>query len=229
MSMLRAFDAPVGSVYTPDRLPASRQRGAITDSAGAADHQSPDAQVTDEALMARLVLRDAGALEALYDRHARAVYSLALRLLADRAAAEEVVQDCFLKLWRAPHTYQPQRGKPLTWLLGITHHRAVDELRRRRVERRVVEHTVNGDTHEFAISEDPLQALWRDADRETVTNALGALPPEQRLVLQLAYYDGMTQVEIADRLSQPLGTVKTRMRLGLRKLRSLAGVDHAER
>lgn len=173
---------------------------------------------SDEELMARLAERDTRALEVLYDRHARALYSLALRILGEPAAAEEVVQECFLKLWRAPERYQARRGRPLAWLMGVTHHRAVDELRRRRTERRLLD----GHAARAVVEHgpDPEQEVSANLEREKLGRALSNLPEAQRLVLRLAYFEGMTQAEIAERLGEPLGTIKTRARLAMQKLRA---------
>ncbi len=187
--------------------------------------------VDDEAtLVASVASGDAHALEQLYERHSRGVYSLALRLLTDGPAAEEVVQETFLKLWRQPTAYQPSRGRLLPWLLGVAHHHAVDLLRRRQLEQR---HRVaslpyvNGegltdllDSLGLTSSEgDPESRASGFEQQLAVARALGTLPIEQRLPVELAYYKGMTQLEIATLLGLPLGTVKTRMRLGLQQLR----------
>jgi RNA polymerase sigma-70 factor (ECF subfamily) len=187
--------------------------------------------VDDEtSLVAAVANGDARALEQLYERHSRGVYSLALRLLTDGPAAEEVVQETFLKLWRQPGAYQPSRGRLLPWLLGVAHHHAVDLLRRRQLEQRhrvtSLPH-INGDdlTHlldslGLTSSEgDPQSRAGGFEQQMAVAQALGTLPIEQRLPVELAYYKGMTQLEIATLLGLPLGTVKTRMRLGLQQLR----------
>jgi RNA polymerase sigma-70 factor (ECF subfamily) len=176
------------------------------------------ADQADEQLVHLLKQRDVRALEALYRRHARAVYSLSFRMLGEGAAAEEVVQECFLKLWRRPELYQPGRGKVLSWLLGVTHHRAVDQLRRRRLEQR---HTVNGEVDSPSGVGDPEQHVWGRFQVEAVARALADLPPSQRVALELAYLRGMTQAEIAAYLGEPLGTIKTRMRLAMQKLRDM--------
>jgi RNA polymerase sigma-70 factor, ECF subfamily len=186
--------------------------------------------VDDAALVEALARGDARALEHLYERHSRGVYSLALRLLADSPAAEEVVQETFLKLWRQPSSYQPTRGRLFPWLLGVAHHHAVDLLRRRQLEQR---HSVtaapssNGDGLTELLDNigltsaegDPQSGVGAIEDRQVVGRALAALPAEQRMPLELAYFRGMTQLEIAALLEQPLGTIKTRMRLGLQQLR----------
>jgi RNA polymerase sigma-70 factor (ECF subfamily) len=173
---------------------------------------------------------DARALEHLYERHSRGVYSLALRLLADSPAAEEVVQETFLKLWRQPTSYQPARGRLFPWLLGVAHHHAVDLLRRRQLEQRhrvTAAPSTNGDGLTELLDNigltsaegDPQSGVGAIEDRQVVGRALAGLPAEQRMPIELAYFRGMTQLEIATLLEQPLGTIKTRMRLGLQQLR----------
>ncbi len=182
----------------------------------------------DSALVASVARGDARALERIYERHSRGVYSLAVRLLGDTTAAEEVVQETFLKLWRQPNAYQPARGRLLPWLLGVAHHHAVDMLRRRQLELRH-RATSNGDGTPAGLEnlglpsadDDPqLRASGFD-QRDAIGRALAELPNEQRLPLELAYYRGMTQFEVATLLSVPLGTIKTRMRLGLQQLRKV--------
>lgn len=176
------------------------------------------AELPDEALAGLLARKDVGALEALYARHARAVFSLALKMLAEPPAAEEIVQECFLKLWRQPELYQSQRGRLLPWLLGVAHHRAVDRLRRRRLELR---HTIRGEVDVPSSGhDDPERHAWGRLCSDAVRQALATLPPTQRQVLELGYLRGMTQSEIAAALDEPLGTIKTRMRLAMQKLRS---------
>src|SRR5438105_7986374 len=189
--------------------------------------------VDDEAtLVASVASGDANALEQLYARHSRGVYSLALRLLNDGPAAEEVVQETFLKLWRHPSAYQPTRGRLLPWLLGVGHHQAVDVLRRRQLEQRHrVPPSPQGNSDTLVDMVDNLGLTSSDGDpqlragafeqRAAVSRALASLPIEQRVPLQLAYYRGMTQFEVATLLDLPLGTVKTRMRLGLQQLRKV--------
>jgi RNA polymerase sigma-70 factor (ECF subfamily) len=139
-------------------------------------------------------------------------------MLGEPAAAEEIVQECFLKLWRQPELYQPGRGKLLSWLLGVTHHRAVDQLRRRRLEQR---YSLNGQVELASSRDDPEQHAWGRFQLEALSQALESLPQTQRVTLELAYLAGMTQAEIAAQLGQPLGTIKTRMRLAMQKLRAV--------
>lgn len=185
----------------------------------------------DQSLVSAVARGDARALEVIYDRYARGVYSLGLRLLNDAPAAEEVVQETFLKLWRQPAAYQPSRGRLLPWLLGVAHHHAVDLLRRRQLEQRhrAPSPRSNGETLVDVV--DNLGLASSDADPQlragafeqssAVSQALAGLPVEQRLPIELAYYRGMTQFEVATLLGLPLGTVKTRMRLGLQQLRKV--------
>ncbi len=190
-----------------------------------------DGAIDDEAtLVASVATGDSKALEMLYERHSRGVYSLAVRLLTDGPAAEEVVQETFLKLWRQPSAYQPSRGRLLPWLLGVAHHHAVDLLRRRQLEQRhrvAPSPHINGDGLADLLDNlgltssegDPQSGAGGFEQQMAVARALGGLPIEQRLPVELAYYRGMTQLEIATLLGLPLGTVKTRMRLGLQQLR----------
>jgi RNA polymerase sigma-70 factor (ECF subfamily) len=182
----------------------------------------------DAALVAAVARADPRALELIYERHSRGVYSLALRLLGDGPAAEEVVQETFLKLWRQPEAYQPSRGRLFAWLLGVAHHRAVDLLRRRQLEERHRLAPVS--TSESLVElldnlglasadDDPQARLGNLEQRIALERALGRLPAEQRLALELAYYRGLTQAQIAAYLVEPLGTIKTRMRLALQQLR----------
>jgi RNA polymerase sigma-70 factor (ECF subfamily) len=184
----------------------------------------------DSMLVEALARGDARALELAYERHSRGVYSLALRLLSDGPAAEEVVQETFLKLWRQPAAYQPDRGRLFPWLLGVAHHHAIDLLRRRQLEQRhriVAAPNTNGDgladlLDNFGLTStdgDPQSGVGAFEQRQAVGRALASLPVEQRLPLELAYFRGLTQLEIATQLSAPLGTIKTRMRLGLQQLR----------
>jgi RNA polymerase sigma-70 factor (ECF subfamily) len=182
----------------------------------------------DASMVESVARGDSRALEQIYDRYSRGVYSLAVRLLGDTAAAEEVVQETFLKLWRQPSAYQPTRGRLLPWLLGVAHHHAVDMLRRRQLELRH-RAAASGDGSAASLDnlglasadDDPQQRAGGFDQRDAIGRALAELPAEQRLPLELAYYRGMTQFEVATLLSVPLGTIKTRMRLGLQQLRKM--------
>jgi RNA polymerase sigma-70 factor, ECF subfamily len=156
-----------------------------------------------------------------YDRYASLVFSFALRLLRARSEAEDLLQEVFFQAWRQAATYDPARGHPEAWLLTITRSRGIDKLRSMRKK--------SGQTVSMEDRESPSEAgvvasgAARSEARLTVTGALAELPDAQRRVLELAYFDGLTQSEIAARLGEPLGTVKTRMRTGLERLRGFLG------
>ncbi|MAG36971.1 MAG: RNA polymerase subunit sigma-24 [Dehalococcoidia bacterium] len=174
-------------------------------------------RLDDEALVQKVVAGDERALETLYTRYARPVYALALKLLAQTEAAEEVAQEVFVRLWTRADRFQARRGRLVSWLLAITHHRAIDELRRRKTDRarRAAAEAAAPLEEDGDLSADAALA----EDRQAVRTALHQLPDTQRRPLELAYYYGLTQTEIAAHLDQPLGTIKTRMRLGMMKLR----------
>jgi RNA polymerase sigma-70 factor (ECF subfamily) len=173
---------------------------------------------TDRALVARIERRDADALGEIYDRYAARLNGLASRILGDTGEAEEVLQDVFLYVWRAASTFDGTRGSVLAWLMVATRSRAIDRLRTRRSGGRLRLTTLT-DAPEPA-SKDDLEAGLAGREWETVCRAaIGELPEDQRRALELAYFEGLTQQEIADRTKTPLGTVKTRVRLGLMKLR----------
>ncbi len=161
--------------------------------------------------MRRLLADDTVAFSVMYDRHVRAVYGLALRMLRDRAAAEDVAQEAFVALWRNRHSYAPERGTAATWLMTITRNRAIDVIRRDRGHRHV---GLDGDDECEAPDRTDEQAL-RHVEAGAIGVALHTLPDAQRRVLELGYFDGLSHREIAARLRVPGGTVKGRMRLGL--------------
>jgi RNA polymerase sigma-70 factor (ECF subfamily) len=174
--------------------------------------------LADENLISFVGKGDAEAFTTLYDRHSHAAFSLAYRVMGERQAAEDLVQDTFLKLWRSATSYRPERGSVRTWLLSIVHNRGIDQLRsvasrRRRQEKIEASAPKSQPSEAFAHS-------WRNAQREQVREALSTLPKEQLKTLELAYFSGYTHVEIAELLDVPLGTVKGRMRLGLKKIRA---------
>jgi RNA polymerase sigma-70 factor (ECF subfamily) len=177
--------------------------------------------LSDEDLMGRLVLQDAGALRALYSRYGNLVYSVALRVVRDPHVAEDMAQEIFFRLWRKPESYAATRGKFSTWLTSVTRNRAVDEIRSRNRRFRHETASPEEQEREFAGPENIDPALRAEASdqRRLIKLALESLPIEQRETIELAYFGGLTQQEIAERLGQPLGTVKTRIRLGMQKLR----------
>jgi RNA polymerase sigma-70 factor, ECF subfamily len=182
--------------------------------------QKASSQADDAAAVSRAAAGDAAALAALYDAHARGVYSLALRILGDEADAEDVVQEVFAQAWRQAARYDPRRGAVAAWLLNIARTRAIDRLRARRARPDAA--AASADSVEWDLSApfiDPGDTLSAKRDAAQVRAALQHLPMLQRLAIELAYFEGLTQHEIAERLEQPLGTIKTRIRLGLLKLR----------
>lgn len=170
--------------------------------------------------------RDSVALMSLYDRHRGVSFALAYRILGDAGAAEEAVQDAFMQVWRRADSYVPDRGSGFrAWLLKIVHNRSID-IRRRRSG--ATQSAIDLETVEFIPANTDVQRdVTARLEREDVRTAVAALPPQQRDTIALAYFDGLTHQEIADRTSTPLGTVKGRLRLGLRKLaESLTEAGH---
>jgi RNA polymerase sigma factor (sigma-70 family) len=185
----------------------------------------PEAAASDGVLVRRLTEGDTAALEALYDRYVRPAFALARRITGNPGFAEDVVQEVFLALWRDPAKYDPLRGGFPSWLLAATHHKAVDAVRREQTARsRRASLAEEADYYTAAGAGDlpPVEdAAWAGLRGERVRKALSRLPAPQREALVLAYYAGFTQSEIADRTGVPLGTVKTRMLAGTRRLRQL--------
>jgi RNA polymerase sigma factor (sigma-70 family) len=175
------------------------------------------AHLSDEALVALVARGDDGALAALYDRFGRVAYGLALRIVRDRTLAEDAVQEAFLTVWRNADRFVPERAKASTWILTFAHRRAVDLVRRE--ERRRTEPLPQAPVEDTAPGTD--EEAWLRLRRERVQKALRMLPDQQREALELAYFGGFTQSELAERLGEPLGTIKSRMFTGLARLREL--------
>ena len=175
-------------------------------------------RLADEELMDLVADGDPRAFEAVYDRHGGAAFSLAYRMVGARNAAEDVVQEAFLSVWRSGARYQRARGSVRTWVLGIVHHRAIDWLRRAVVHDRRRAGDEGIDERFEAPERTELEVVRRD-EAATVRAAIETLPADQSRVIELAYFGGFTHYEIAEMLEMPLGTVKGRMRLGLEKLR----------
>ncbi len=182
---------------------------------------------SDDALMLAIQQQSLDALEELYNRLSRTALAVAYRVLEDRNLAEDVVQETFLAVWRQAGTFRTERGSARSWLLSIVRHRAIDITRGRSFanERVSLDQVVLEPHH----SSDVWQQVSRRLERERVRQAVDGLPQEQREVIMLAYFGGLTQQEIAERTGVPLGTVKGRMRLGMQKLRgSLMQTDTGE-
>jgi RNA polymerase sigma factor (sigma-70 family) len=177
------------------------------------------AHLSDEAIVALVARSDQSALAELYDRFGRVAYSVALRILRDEKLAEDAVQEGFLTAWRNAHRFVPERAQASTWLLTLVHRRAVDLVRR---ENRRRAESLPDDT-DYAASDSAEDDAWLRFERERVQAALSKLPDQQREALELAYYGGFTQSELAERLGQPVGTIKSRMFTGLARLRELLG------
>src|SRR5215207_2055230 len=173
--------------------------------------------LADEDLISLVEAADAEAFATLYDRHSRAAFSLAYRMMGERQASEDLTQDAFLKVWRGASSYRAERGSVRTWILSIVHNRGIDQIRSQASRRRTQE-KIEASAPRSQPSEAFAETL-RNSQREQVREALNTLPPEQLKILELAYFSGYTHVEISDLLRLPLGTVKGRMRLGLKKIR----------
>jgi RNA polymerase sigma-70 factor (ECF subfamily) len=174
--------------------------------------------LADEDLISLVETGDAEAFATLYERHSRAAYSLAYRMMGERQASEDLAQDAFIKVWRGAGSYRSERGSVRTWILSIVHNRGIDQLRSH-ASRRRTQDKIEASAARSQPS-DAFAETWRNAQREQVREALSTLPGEQLKILELAYFSGYTHVEIADLLGLPLGTVKGRMRLGLKKIRT---------
>ena len=176
-------------------------------------------------LIQQVAKQDRDAFSQLYDRFSTLVFSLAMRMLKARSDAEDLLQEVFVQVWRQAQNYSAERGSPEAWIINIARSRAIDKIRSiRRMQK------------SFVLTDDPARAespenvessAAESETRLTMNSALANLPDPQRKVLELAYFDGLTQNEIADRLAEPLGTVKTRMRSGIQKLREILGTQLA--
>jgi RNA polymerase sigma-70 factor, ECF subfamily len=181
--------------------------------------ETPDLRtLADEDLMQLMRRGDSRAFEAVYERHSGAAFSLAYRMVGRGNVAEDVVQEAFLSIWRSGARYERARGSVRTWVLGIVHHRAIDQLRRSSVhdKRRASD---EGIEERLESGERTDVEVARRDEAETIRSAMETLPAEQSHVIELAYFGGFTHTEIAEMLETPVGTVKGRMRLGLEKLR----------
>ena len=168
-----------------------------------------------------MAARDEAALAQLYDRYRVILFGLLMRILNNREEAEDVLQETFLQVWRRAADFDENRGRPFTWLVTLARSRGIDRLRMLGARERVA---AAGARDEVEVVSDAASDAFRSEQRELVRSALNQLPDEQKQPLLLAYFDGLTQSEIAARLKAPLGTVKTRMRTGMMKLREvLAG------
>ena len=173
--------------------------------------------VSDAEIIARIFSGDECAMALLYDRYSNIVYAVALRVLSDGSAAEDILQDVFMQLWRTPQAFNASRGSLATWLAVIARNRAIDQLRKKRPEVEAVETVISVDP-ELESAADRCQAI------EKVRAVLAGMPGEQRAALEMAFFEGLTHAEIAGKTGQPLGTVKTRIRSGLLAVRKAFAV-----
>jgi RNA polymerase sigma-70 factor, ECF subfamily len=213
---VRSLVTPVR--FDPNRKCRSRRTTAVIQQAKRVAFASIGrdlAHLSDEAVVALAARGEDSALGELYDRFGRVAYGLALRVVRDPTLAEDAVQDAFVDVWRSAGRFMPERAKASTWILTLVHRRAVDVVRR---EQRRRAEPVEAPA---VVSEAADEEVWLRLQRERVQSALRALPDQQREALELAYYGGFTQSELADRLGQPLGTIKSRMFSGLATLRDL--------
>ena len=180
--------------------------------------QPEPAQESDVLLLKAIVARDEAALAQLYDRYDRILFGLLMRILNNREEAEDVLQETFLQVWRKAADFDERRGRPFTWLVTLARSRGIDRLRTIASRERIAEAGAREVSEE--VSDAATDAL-KSEQRGLVSDALAKLPDEQKRPIMLAYFDGLTQSEIATRLGAPLGTVKTRMRTGMIRLREL--------
>ena len=180
--------------------------------------RSEQVQANDVELLKGVASQDEAALAQLYDRYRVILFGLLVRILNNREEAEDVLQEVFLQVWRRAADFDETRGRPFTWLVTLARSRGIDRLRALAARERTA---VAGARDEAEAVSDAASDAFRSEQRGLVTNALAQLPDEQQHPLMLAYFDGLTQTEIAARLGAPLGTVKTRMRTGMMKLREL--------
>jgi RNA polymerase sigma-70 factor, ECF subfamily len=173
-----------------------------------------NAMTSDLALVTAIRSGDQSAMTALYDRFSSIVYAVALRVLQDTGAAEDVLQDIFMQLWRNPGAFDASRGNMASWLAVIARHRAIDALRRRRPESNIEDVVVS-------VEQDLASEADRSRIMDKVRGALQTMPGQQRSALELAYFEGLTHSEIAEKTGEPLGTIKTRIRAGLLSLRKV--------
>lgn len=186
-------------------------------------------ELSDEALLTAIAGGAIWAMESLYQRYSRILYSLAFRMVADHQIAEDLTQDALLAVWRRATSYSPQMGAARSWMLSILHHRAIDHLRKLRRRSSVPEAPLEEiELDEAFAAPDVWDAVWRSLQSSQIRAALMQIPTEQRLVIELAYFQGWTHSEIAEGIQIPLGTVKARMRLGLLHLKQIlekSGMD----
>ena len=235
-----AIDAPSLFVSTPKTTTAKREKtsfsknplkswgASLQDLLQTATTQEASAKVlakpqpTDEELISAICKGEEFAIEVLYERYHRYAYALAYRILRDPVASEDIVQDAFLSIWRKASSYQVQNGSVQSWIQAIVRHRAIDKIRAS-AHRDYQWTPLQTDNEQDPPSEQPdvWEQAWQSEQRRIIREVMVQIPSEQRMVIELAYFGGLTHAEIAEQCQIPLGTVKGRMRLGLQKMKSL--------
>ena len=202
-------------------LPGQSMQGRLGGVDGVGEDEPDDRQ-----LLRRIVDQDKDALDLLYSRYVTPVYSMALHMLKQPPLAEEVTQDVFLNIWLKASSFNSERGQPRSWIMSVAHHRVVDVIRSRRRTATMTDpegyETLERLPSGGASVENQVQ---QNLDRERIMKALATLPENQRQVIVLAYFEGYSQSEMAEFLSEPLGTIKTRVRLAMQKLRAVLQED----
>ncbi|MDZ4718129.1 MAG: sigma-70 family RNA polymerase sigma factor [Roseiflexaceae bacterium] len=206
MAVQHLDDYQPESIYRADSIPVQML-------------EAPD----DAALVVSIAAGDSSALETLYDRYATTVFRMAIRILKNREQAEEIVQEVFWRVWRRSSSFESDRGRVAQWLFGITHNLCIDELRRMRSRPNPVYEQVDNPVIRQLVDEhsDVPAAAWAGEQLRMINEAMDFLPISQREAVELMYFGGLSHQEIASKLDRPLGTIKTRVRLGLQKLNSL--------
>lgn len=181
---------------------------------------SMESETSDQHLILRIAQGDEGSLSILYDRHASLLLAVAIRILGDRGEAEDAVQAVFVRIWKEASRYDSRKAPVRVWLVFCVRHAAIDRVRRREVQQKITRQAVL----RYPLEPSEADVPWVKENQERIVEAIGTLPAEQKEAIELAYFEGLSQSQIAVRLEQPLGTVKTRLRLGMGKLReALAG------
>lgn len=234
------LDAPSLFVSTPKATTAEREKttfsqnplkswgASLQDTLRTATTQEASTKVlvklepTDEELISAICKGEESAIETLYEHYHRYAYSLAYRILRDPVASEDIVQDAFLAIWRKASLYQAQNGNVLSWIQAIVRHRAIDKIRAS-AHRDYQWTPLQVDNEQEPPSEQPdvWEQAWQSEQHRIIREVMVQIPSEQRMVIELAYFGGLTHVEIAEQCQIPLGTVKGRMRLGLQKMKAL--------
>jgi len=224
------FDSALEPTRTFDEAIIVCKASGVSLSAGESTLTGQDFE--DAELLARIAEGDTEALATIYDRYQRAVYSLCDRVTRDQGAAEEITQEVFVRLWKSAASFEPGKGRVSAWLLRIAHNLALNEVRRRS-SRPVIAYEADWEVESGGVADadqqrDPAMAAWLGERAVAIRAALSQLPAPQRQAIELAFFDGLTQAEIAAAVGDPLGTVKSRIRIGMQRLREVllaAGID----